>query len=61
MASNELRVSCVGNQLSMEVNGIPLLSVTDPTFVTGDIGLAAATLQQGTAIVEFDNVRVTTP
>ena len=45
----------------MEVNGIPLLSVTDPTFVTGDIGLAAATLQQGTAIVEFDNVRVTTP
>ncbi|MBK7216229.1 MAG: hypothetical protein IPH95_03955 [Candidatus Promineofilum sp.] len=61
VASNELRVSCVGNQLSMEVNGIPLLSVTDPTFVTGDIGLAAATLQQGTAIVEFDNVRVTTP
>ena len=61
VASNELRVSCIGNQLSMEVNGIPLLSVTDPTFVTGDIGLAAATLQQGTTIVEFDNVRVTIP
>ena len=61
VASNELRVSCVGNQLSMEVNGIPLLSVTDPTFVNGDVGLAAATLQQGTTIVEFDNVRVTTP
>lgn len=61
VASNELRVSCIGNQLSMEVNGIPLLSVTDPTFVNGDIGLAAATLQQGTTIIEFDNVRVTTP
>ena len=61
VASNELRVSCIGNQLSMEVNGIPLLSVTDPTFVNGDVGLAAATLQQGTTIVEFDNVRVTTP
>ena len=60
VASNELRVSCIGNQLSMEVNGIPLLSVTDPTFVNGDVGLAAATLQQGTTIVEFDNVRVTT-
>jgi hypothetical protein len=45
----------------MEVNGIPLISVTDPTFVNGDVGLAAATLQQGTTIVEFDNVRVTTP
>ena len=61
VASNELRVSCIGNQLSMEVNGIPLLSVTDPTFVNGDVGLAAATLQQGTTIVEFDNVSVTTP
>ncbi len=61
VASNELRVSCIGNQLSMEVNGIPLISVTDPTFVNGDVGLAAATLQQGTTIVEFDNVRVTTP
>ena len=61
VASNELRVSCVGPQLSLEVNGIPLLSVSDPTFVNGDIGLAASTLEPGTTIVEFDNVRVTLP
>lgn len=61
VASNELRVSCVGNQLSLDVNGVPLLTVTDPTFVTGDIGLAASTLQAEMGVIEFDNVQVTLP
>lgn len=61
VASNELRASCVGSQLSFEVNGIPLITVSDPTFVTGDIGVAASTLQPGTAVIEFDNVQVTAP
>lgn len=61
VASNELRVACVGNQLSLDVNGVPLLTVTDPTFVTGDIGLAASTLQSETGVIEFDNVQVTLP
>jgi hypothetical protein len=61
VASNELRASCVGNQLSFEVNGIPLISVTDPTFVRGDVGVAAGTLVAGTGVIEFDNVQVTAP
>lgn len=61
IASNELRATCAGNQLSLEVNGVPLVSVTDPTFVTGDIGLAASTLAAGTAVIEFDNVQVVEP
>lgn len=61
IASNELRVSCIGNQLSLDVNGVPLLTVTDPTFVTGDIGLAASTLQAEMGVIEFDNVQVTLP
>jgi hypothetical protein len=61
VASNELRVSCVGNQLSLDVNGVPLLTVSDPTFVTGDFGLAASTLQAETGVIEFDNVQVTLP
>lgn len=61
IATNEMRASCIGNQLSLEVNGVPLISVTDPTFVTGDIGVAAGTLAAGTAIVEFDNVQVVAP
>jgi hypothetical protein len=51
----------VGNELSLDVNGIPLLSVTDPTFVVGDVGLGISTLEAGTAVVEFDNFRVARP
>jgi hypothetical protein len=61
VASNELEARCIGDQLSLIVNGIPLITVTDPTFVNGDIGLAASTLQPGTAVIQFDNVQVTSP
>jgi len=61
VASNELRATCAGNQLSLEVNGLPLVSVTDPTFVTGDIGVAASTLAGGNTVIEFDNVQVVAP
>ena len=61
IASNEMEVSCLGNELSLAVNGAPLVSVNDPTFVTGDIGLAASTLQAATGVIEFDNVQVAAP
>ena len=60
-ATNEVKASCVGNELSISVNGIPLESVTDPTFVNGDIGLGASTFQPGTAVIEFDSIRVIAP
>lgn len=61
ISTNRIRAACVGNQLSLTVNGIPLLTVTDPTFVTGDLGLGVSTLESGTAVVQFDNVRVIAP
>jgi hypothetical protein len=61
VASNELEARCIGNELTLLVNGTPLVTVTDPTFVIGDFGLAASTLQPGTAIIQFDNVQVTEP
>ena len=61
VASNEVRASCIGSQLSLEVNGVAVASVSDATFVTGDIGVAASTLQPGSLVVEFDNVLVTAP
>ena len=61
IASNEMEASCIGNELSLAVNGVPLVSVSDPTFVTGDIGLAASTLQAATGVIEFDNVQVAAP
>jgi hypothetical protein len=61
VATNQIRVSCVGNELSLAVNGLPLVTVTDPTFVTGDIGLGVSAFELGTAVIEFDNVQVIAP
>jgi hypothetical protein len=60
-ATNLMQVSCVGNELSLAVNGYPLLTVTDSEFGAGDIGLAVSALQQGTVEVDFDDLRVTGP
>jgi hypothetical protein len=60
-AGNEIRATCIGNELSLTVNGELLASVTDPTFVTGDIGLAVSTFQPGTAVIEFDGIRAIAP
>lgn len=61
VATNQIRASCIGNQLSLSVNGLPLYTTTDPTFVTGDIGLGVSTLEVGTAVVQFDDIRVVAP
>ncbi|MBK8984644.1 MAG: hypothetical protein IPM39_00955 [Chloroflexi bacterium] len=61
LATNQIRASCVGNELSLAVNGIPLVTVTDPTFVIGDVGLAVSTFEPGTAVVEFSDFRVVAP
>lgn len=61
MATNQIRASCIGNELTLAVNGIALLSVTDATFATGDIGLGVSTLAAGTAVIEFDSIRVMEP
>lgn len=60
-ATNRIQASCIGNQLGLSVNGLPLVTVSDPTFVTGDVGVAASTLQPGSAVVQFDNVRASLP
>jgi hypothetical protein len=61
VASNELRVSCIGNELSLAINGITVANVADPTFVTGDVGMGASTFQPGTTVVQFESIRVIAP
>ncbi len=61
VATNLLRVSCVGNELSLSVNGLPLATVTDNTFIGGDVGLGVSTLEPGTAVVQFDDLLVLAP
>ncbi len=60
-ASNDIQASCIGNELSLAVNGEPLLTVSDSEFGAGDVGLAASALQQGTVEIAFDDFRVFTP
>ena len=60
-AANDIRASCIGNELSLAVNGITLATINDPTFVTGDIGMGASTFQPGTAVIDFDSIRVIAP
>ena len=61
VATNLIRASCIGNELSMAINGIPVITVTDSTFATGDVGVGVSALQPGTAVVEFDELLVIAP
>ena len=60
-ATNDIQASCIGNELSLAVNGQPFLTVVDTEFSSGDIGLAAGALQQGTVEIAFDDLRVFAP
>ncbi len=61
VATNLIRASCIGDELSLAINGIPVITVTDAAFATGDIGLGVSALQQGTAVVEFDELLAIAP
>ncbi|MEM7333444.1 MAG: hypothetical protein AAF490_15250 [Chloroflexota bacterium] len=61
IATNQVRASCVGNELSLSVNGIPLATVTDTAFAAGDVGLGVSTFEPGTAVVQFDDFRALGP
>lgn len=61
VATNQIRASCVGEELSLSVNGLPLATVTDPSFADGDAGLGVSTLEPGTAVVQFDDFLVLAP
>ncbi len=61
IATNLLRVTCLGDQLSLAINGISVATVSDDSFASGDIGVAASTFETGRVVIEFDNLTVTTP
>jgi hypothetical protein len=55
LAVNHLRADCVGNMLTLYVNGFQVASVQDATLKTGDIGLLAGTFAQPGVDIVFDN------
>ena len=60
-ASNHLHIVCDGPNLSFTVNGQLLAETTDSSYTSGDIALAAGTLEAEPTEIHFDNVVVTAP
>lgn len=61
ISTNLIRANCVGNQLSLTVNGQPLTTVTDTSHTEGDVGVITALFEPGSTLIEFDNFSVSAP
>lgn len=60
-ATNSLRVVNNGASLTWYVNGTLLGEVSDSTYTTGDISLAAVSFETEPTQIQFDNLVVTQP
>lgn len=60
-ATNVVRMDCVGEALTLFVNGTRIASVTDSDFAKGDVGLMAGTYDQTGTDIHFDNFVVRQP
>ncbi len=58
---NHLRADCVGDTLTLYVNGQQITQVHDPTLKHGDVGLLAGTFTQPGVDIFFDNFVVIQP
>lgn len=60
-ATNNIRVTCNGTSLTLEVNGELLASATDSTYTSGDIVLAATTYEDEMTEIHFDSIVASEP
>jgi enamine deaminase RidA (YjgF/YER057c/UK114 family) len=58
---NRLRADCVGNTLSLYVNGTKVLDAMDYDFVSGQVGMVAGNRSTPGTDVQFDNFIVLKP
>jgi hypothetical protein len=58
-SANSLRAECVGNRLSLYVNGILAVEAYDSDLTHGDVGLIAETYSATSSEILFDNFLVT--
>jgi hypothetical protein len=59
--TNHLEARCVGDQLSLHVNGEHLVSVQDTSYQVGDLGVIVGAFDQPDVNVFFDNFIVSRP
>jgi hypothetical protein len=57
-ASNRLKVTCAGPQITLHVNDQHLATVTDDSYDHGDIGLFALSFAEPNVHITFDNLKV---
>lgn len=50
--------SCIGDTLTLAVNGLKLAETTDSSFQGGDLGFFASTYENGNLVAGFDNYSV---
>jgi hypothetical protein len=60
-AMNHIRADCVGDTLTLVVNGVQLAQVKDNTFSSGDVGLVAGSYTTPGTDIRFDNFIVYEP
>ena len=60
-ASNHIRADCVGDTLTLYVNGMQLAQVKDARFPAGDVGLIAGTYATPGTDIRFDDFIVYQP
>lgn len=59
--SNHITAECIGNLLTLYVNGNVFASVADATLTNGDVGLLASSYDEAGVDILFDNFIVTVP
>ncbi|MCL4560615.1 MAG: hypothetical protein M1281_08375 [Chloroflexi bacterium] len=60
-AANQVEADCIGDTLTLTVNGDKMLEEKDAEFTTGDVGLIAGTFATPGTDISFDNFVVTQP
>lgn len=60
-AANLIRFECIGQSLTLTVNGAPVDMREDKSFNNGDVGLIAGSFEESGTWVAFDDFRVSQP
>ena len=60
-AINRIRAECVGERLTLYVNGIKIAEYQDAEFAAGDVGLIAGTYNEPGTDIRFDDFLVIQP
>jgi hypothetical protein len=60
-ATNHIRADCVGNTLTLYVNGKHITRVTDSSLPSGTVGLLAGTYDEPGTVIKFENLVIYEP